>query len=277
MATHLYAHEIGEGLPILIIHGWEMDGRVEELDFEPVFSEIPGLHRIYVDLPGMGRTPANGIKSQDDIFARLTHFVESRLGTSRFLVVGSSLGGHLARALAQKYAGQVDGLVLRVPLMEPDDNKRDLDTFAPLVQNKQLMSSTTAEERALLGNVLIQKPDYVELLKTKYKGAYSRAESAADSEVLNPIRANPMRYGLSNSCLNDNDKFFAPTLIICGRQDPVVGHRDSLRLLELCPRSTFAVIDRGSHDLPVDQNGLFEALVRDWIARVHEWRAIADE
>lgn len=56
MESILSAHEIGEGLPVLIIHGWKMEARVEELDFEPIFSTIPGLRRIYVDLPGMGTT-----------------------------------------------------------------------------------------------------------------------------------------------------------------------------------------------------------------------------
>jgi hypothetical protein len=39
MESILSAHEIGEGLPVLIIHGWQMEGRVEELDFEPIFKK----------------------------------------------------------------------------------------------------------------------------------------------------------------------------------------------------------------------------------------------
>jgi len=30
MESIISAHEIGEGLPVLIIHGWQMEGRVEE-------------------------------------------------------------------------------------------------------------------------------------------------------------------------------------------------------------------------------------------------------
>lgn len=112
MASILSAHEIGEGLPILIIHGWEMNGKVEELDFKPIFNKIPGLRRIYVDLPGMGITPANNIKNLDDIYHHLVQFIDSRLAGSRFLVIGSSCGAYLAQAIAQKYADQVDGLLL---------------------------------------------------------------------------------------------------------------------------------------------------------------------
>lgn len=276
MASILSAHEIGEGLPVLIIHGWQMEGKGEEVDFEPIFNKTPGLRRIYVDLPGMGTTPANNVKDLDEIYHRLVQFIDSRLGSSRFLLVGSSCGGYLARAIAQKYIDQVDGLLLRVPLIEPKDSMRDLDAFSPLVANEQLMSNLPAEDKKLLRNVLIQTPAYIKTLKAKYEEVYVPADKAADNEVLDPIRADPDRYQLSFSLDDKSAKFFAPTLVVCGRQDDNVGYRDSLRLLELYPRSTYAVLDRGTHGLPIDETGLFEALVRDWIIRVEEWRGRTD-
>ncbi|PSN63760.1 alpha/beta-hydrolase [Corynespora cassiicola Philippines] len=270
------ANEIGEGFPVLMVHGWEMNGKVEELDFEPMFTKTPGFRRIYVDLPGMGTTPANNIKNLDDIYLRLVQFIDTRLGKSRFLLAGSSCGGYLARALAQKYLEQVDGLLLRVPLIEPEDSLRDLDTFRPLVLNEQFMSNLPSKDKALLGNVHIQKPAYIKSLKVKFEEAYVPAAKAADSKVLDPIRADPQRYRLSLALGDEQRKFLAPTLIVCGRQDEVVGYRDSLRLLELYPRSTYAVLDRGTHAFPVDEHGVFEALVRDWLTRVDEWRGRKD-
>lgn len=272
--SSLSAHEIGKGTPILIIHGWELDGKAEELDFEPIFTKFAAgrLRRIYVDLPGMGTTPGNNVKDLDEMFLRLTHFIDSRIGSSKFLLMGSSAGGYLARALAQKYTGQVDGLLLRVPLIEPKNELRDVDGFQPLVQNDQLISSMSSEDKALLRDVHIQTPAYINTLKAKYKAVLPSLK-AADNGVLDPIRADPQRYQLTQFASSSHDKFLAPTLILCGRQDEVVGYRDSLRLLELYPRSTYAVLDRGRHDLPVDENVLFEALVRDWLNRVEEWRA----
>lgn len=275
MESILSAREFGEGLPVLIIHGWQMEGRVEELDFEPIFNQTPGLRRIYVDLPGMGTTPANNVQDLDDIYHRLVQFIDSRIGTSRFLLVGTSCGGYLARAIAQKYLQQVDGLLLRVPLIEPTDSQRDLDAVQPVAANEQLMSNLSADDRTLLGNVLVQTPAYVQALKTKSEQVICPAVKAADKKVLGPIRADPQRYRLSCS-LDESTQFFAPTLIVCGRHDGTVGYRDSLRLLELYPRSTYVVLDRGTHGLPIDETGVFEALVRDWITRVHEWRGCSD-
>lgn len=276
MESRLSAHEVGEGLPVLVIHGWQMEGKVEQLDFEPIFTKTPGFRRIYVDLPGMGTTPANNIKDQDDIYLRLVQFIDARLGKSTFLLIGSSCGGYLARAIAQKYIKQVNGLLLRVPLIEPDDTIRDLDSFEPLVANKQFMSDISAEDRTLLGDVLIQTPAYVKALKAKFEEVWIPAEEVADNKILDPIREDPSRYQLTIPLESRTSKFPAPTLIISGRQDGVVGYRDSLRLLELYPRSTYAVLDRGTHGLPIDETGVFEALVHDWITRVNEWRGRVD-
>lgn len=238
-------------------------------------TTTPGLRRIYVDLPGMGTTPANNVQDLDDIYHRLVQFIDSRIATSRFLLVGTSCGGYLARAIAQKYLKQVDGLLLRVPLIESTDSQRDLDAVQPVAANEQLMSNLSADDRTLLGNVLVQTPAYVQALKTKYEQVICPAVKATDKKVLDPIRADPQRYRLSCS-LDESAQFFAPTLIVCGRHDGTVGYRDSLRLLELYPRSTYVVLDRGTHGLPIDETGVFEALVRDWITRVHEWRGCSD-
>lgn len=257
---------------MVIIHGWEMNGKVEELDFEPIFDQTPGFRRIYVDLPGMGATPANGIKDLDGMLVRLVEFIGARLGSSRFSLVGSSCGAYFARALAHRYAGQVDGLLLRVPVVEPENSMRDVDPFQPLVANEEVMSRISSQDKALLGNVLVQTPSYIKSLKSKYERAYVPATKAANKEVLDLIRADSSRYKISLALDDRVSKVLAPTLIVCGRQDEAVGYRDSLRLLELYPRSTFVVLDRAGHELPVEQDGVFQALVRDWLTRVKEWR-----
>ncbi|GAD95794.1 alpha/beta hydrolase [Paecilomyces variotii No. 5] len=265
--------EVGDGVPVLFVHGWEMNGHTEALDYEPIFSSISGYRRIYVDLPGMGSTPADQIDDLDGVYRWLVNFIDERIGTSRFLIIGSSCGAYLARALAQQYTAQVDGLLLRVPLIEPDDSKRDLDPFRPLVQDDQLMNSVLPEERTRLGDVLIQTPAYLDALKQRFDVGFSASESA-NKEVLDKIRNDKQRYRLS---VPIDQPFGAPTLIVAGRQDESVGYRDSRRLLEQYSRSTYVVLDRGRHPLPIDdpERKLFEALVRDWLYRVNEWRTFS--
>jgi pimeloyl-ACP methyl ester carboxylesterase len=62
--------------------------------------------------------------------------------------------------------------------------------------------------------------------------------------------------------------FPAPTLILAGRQDSVVGWAGAIPLLESFPRATYAVLDRAGHGVRAEQNVLFQALVGEWLDRV---------
>jgi pimeloyl-ACP methyl ester carboxylesterase len=50
----------------------------------------------------------------------------------------------------------------------------------------------------------------------------------------------------------------------------MVGYRDAWEILENYPRSTFAVLDRAGHNLQIEQETLFNALVNGWLDRVEE-------
>jgi pimeloyl-ACP methyl ester carboxylesterase len=65
--------------------------------------------------------------------------------------------------------------------------------------------------------------------------------------------------------------FEKPTLILTGRQDSHVGYQDGWDIIEKYPRATFAVLDRAGHALGVEQEGLFQALVHEWLDRIEEY------
>jgi len=47
---------IGEGKPIIMLHGYYVDHRLMTGCMEPVLSSKEGFKRIYIDLPGMGKS-----------------------------------------------------------------------------------------------------------------------------------------------------------------------------------------------------------------------------
>src|SRR4029450_5092461 len=124
---------LGEGRPILLLHGWTMDRRVEMFDYEKIFATRPGWRRIYPDLPGMGRSGATGsLQSQDDVLDALLTFVDQML-PARFVLAGTSLGAYLARAVAARRRSRIAGLLLRVPCIFAEDARRTLPPFKALV------------------------------------------------------------------------------------------------------------------------------------------------
>lgn len=269
----------GEGIPILFIHGWDLSGAYEATEWEPIFTRLSENHtknttryrRIYIDLPGMGISPADEtIVNLHSMHDRVAAFIQTHISPAKFLLVGTSLGGYLARALATKFADQVLGVLLKVPLIEPNNSKRDVDLAKPIVQNEAAMSLIPPRLlRSLASSALVQTQDYIETLLVKMNIAEDSTVTN-NTTVLESIRNDPERYSLPLLESGGEGRFEGPALILTGRQDDVVGWRDAMRLMEVYPRASLAVLDRGTHFLPVDEGKVVEGLVGDWLRRVEE-------
>ena len=249
----------GEGRPILLLHGWTMDRRVEIFDYEKIFATRPGWRRIYPDLPGMGRSVAkDGLSSQDDVLDCLLAFVDQVLPV-RFVLAGTSLGAYLARAVAARRRARIAGLLLRVPCIFAEDARRTLPPFQALVADP--------DDRADLSGLLIQTPAYALGLKHKDDTVVQPAIRAT-APIANEIRADPKRYGFSFDLIEAEKTFDEPTLIIAGRRDTTVGYRDAWSILDSYPRATFVALDRADHGWPMETPNLLPALIDDWLARI---------
>ena len=176
--SNLASRYEGTGFPVLLIHGWEMNGQAEAYDFEPVFTKQAGYRRIYVDLPGMGESPAGNVKDLDSMLESLSQFIEKHILPQKFLLIGSSCGAYLARALAYRHSSAIQGLLLRAPLVEPDNSKRDVDPFAPAIANEEVVSTLSASDKELLGDIPVQTSEYVEMMRRKRLATSVRAVAA---------------------------------------------------------------------------------------------------
>jgi pimeloyl-ACP methyl ester carboxylesterase len=259
-------------MPILFLHGWAMDHRDESLVYEPYFAAHPGYRRIYPDLPGMGKTAARQwIKNQDHYLDIVLRFIDIVVGEQPFLLAGTSAGAYLARGVVHRIGERIAGLLLRVPLIVPEDARRDVAKFDRLVENESVMAKLGPAERQAHAEVLVHSPRYLKAARRKHDKQVAPAMKIADQKHLEPIRRDPRRYGFS---FDVDSAFGAPTLIVTGRQDISVGYRDAWRLLDIYPRASFAVLDRADHGFPIDQHSLFFALLDDWLDRVAEMQAV---
>jgi len=103
----------GQGRPILFIHG--LGAQLHQF-FGPLFPELDGFRLVAIDRPGSGYSVrAKGSSGRPTEQARVIAGLIDALKLEKPLVVGHSLGGAVALALALNHPDRVAGLALLSP------------------------------------------------------------------------------------------------------------------------------------------------------------------
>jgi pimeloyl-[acyl-carrier protein] methyl ester esterase len=102
--SQLFSRTEGRGAPLVVLHGWGMNHRV----WEPVRRQLAAQMQVtWIDLPGHGDSHGLVAESQDEMVELLAPYIPAQS-----IILGWSLGGLVAQALALKYPQKVKALSL---------------------------------------------------------------------------------------------------------------------------------------------------------------------
>jgi proline iminopeptidase len=107
----LYCKVIGEGRPILFIHGGP--GLVHNYFLPYMESLLPyGYQLIFYDQRGNGKSPAYSLDSiKLDVFVQDIESIREKLGINKLILFSHSSGGYLAYLYALKYPEHIDAII----------------------------------------------------------------------------------------------------------------------------------------------------------------------
>ena len=242
--------EHGRGRPVLVLHGAGVDHREAEACFEPALDGVPGLRRIYPDLPGTGRTAApDTLRGSDDVLEALLRLGHEVAGGSPYLLAGHSAGAYFAQAMAARRPEQVAGLALVCPLLP---GVRDVP------QHRVVAGEPGLGDEEFRGYFVLHTPGMLE--------RYERfvAPSAALVDVAAQERMG-QRWELTP---HPGPPYAGPALVVAGRLDSTVGSAAAEEYAGSLPHATLAVVDDAGHALPHEQPALLRALLAEWLTRV---------
>ena len=261
----IYYEIYGSGRPIVMIHGWSPDHRLMKGCMEPIFQSMDTpWQRIYFDLPGMGKTKGQPwITGTDQMLKVVLEFIDGVIPNRHFVVAGESYGGYLARGVIKERTALVDGLLLICPVAIQETYSDNAPPLQVLQKDEAFLNSLNEEDRQYFEGInVIQNKRVWE----KFKEDILPGLKIADYTFLESSLGQHVPYTVDVDLIEK--PYQQPTLIVMGRQDSVVGYRDHWQLIENYPRASFVILDKAGHNLQIEQNTLFNALVKEWLDRV---------
>lgn len=261
--AEIYYEDLGQGKPILMIHGYSLDHRLMKGCMEPVFTKRDGWRRIYIDLPGMGLTKNySELSSSDEMLDVVLDFIQTLIPNQEYVIAGESYGGYIARGVIQRNPEQIQGAAFICPLIIPGLENRTVEKHEVLKIDKHFVERLSKEELDDFSRVNVVLDEYTWL---RYNQEIVSGSNIGDKQFLSKIKD---KYGFSFEI--DQFDFNKPSVFLLGRQDSSVGYKDAFEILNKYPRGTFAVLDKAGHNLQIEQPQIFNSLVNEWLDRIEE-------
>ncbi len=256
----LYVEDIGEGTPIVFIHGWPINHKM----FEYQFTQLPqeGYRCIGIDLRGFGKSdcPLKGYsynRMADDI-----RIVIDELQLDQIILVGFSVGGAIAvRYMANHSGHHVSKLVL-------------VGASAPsFMQTDNNSSGKTLEE--INDTIQAIHTDRPRMIDDFGKDFLAKEVSAPFTHWLHGLSLEASAHGTIQllESLRDEDvsedlgEISVPTAIFHGKRDKICPFAFAEIMEEEIKHSTVIPFEESGHGLLYDEKGKFNHELKSFLTR----------
>jgi pimeloyl-ACP methyl ester carboxylesterase len=235
--------EAGEGTPIIILHG--LMGGLSNFDGVASYFPKKGYKIIIPQLPIYSQ---NILKTNVKSFAVYVKNFITYKGFNRVILVGNSLGGHIALYFTKLYPERVSGLVI---------------------------TGSSGLYESAMGDSYPKRGDYEYIRKKAESVFYDPA--VATKEIIDDVYSTVndrikliktltiAKSAIRHNMAKDLPKMHVPTGIIWGRNDNVTPPEVAEEFHRLLPNSTLYWIEKCGHAAMMEHPDEFNRLLEEWL------------
>lgn len=239
--------EAGEGTPIIILHG--LMGGLSNFEAVADYFSEKGYKVVIPELPIYTQ---NILKTNVKAFAKYVKDFITFKGFDRVILLGNSLGGHIALYHAKMYPEKMLGLVITGSsgLYESamgDSYPRRGDYEYIKQKAESVFYDPKVATKEMIDEVFSMANDRIKLIKT-----LTIAKSA-------------IRHNMAK----DLPKMHIPTCIIWGKNDNVTPPDVAEEFHKLLPNSSLYWIDKCGHAAMMERPDEFNDLMFEWLKETH--------
>jgi pimeloyl-ACP methyl ester carboxylesterase len=243
---HLYDGGDALSPPVVLIHG--IGGT--HLDWPAAIRRLPGFPIYALDLPGHGKSRNHAHQSVQGYAETLLSWLDA-VGLYRVVFVGYSLGSSIALYLGSRHPERVAGLAVLA-------NENPTSILPDILEDIANPATYAKGVQQLAGQYVTPHIPF--------------ENSAALVQRLSENRPSVLHSDLlacSQFDINGQLAFIhAPTLILCGENDPFAPVRRAQYLVNAIPSAQLVVIPGTNHLLLLEQTQRIVSTLADFLAKI---------
>jgi pimeloyl-ACP methyl ester carboxylesterase len=257
--AQLVYRRIGKGRPLLVLNGFGATSS----DWDPSFIDrlASSNELILLNNRGIGGSTDDGQPFDiAKLAADAAHVIET-LGIERASVMGWSMGGFIAQAVALNYADRVDKLVL----LSTDPGGIEADLASPDVWSGLIDTSGTSNEQARHLLFLLFPNDVAESFYREFGDIVAAARAQLPVELLNRQSA-AMDAWHRNGVASQLREIRVPVLIATGTDDILIPASNALKLVNTITGAWLAQFPHGGHAFVAQYPRALADLINSFLA-----------
>lgn len=244
----------GHGPALVFVHGFPFDRRV----WQKQLAAFRGSHRVItVDLRGFGDSAAGDGPGAMGQYARDVRDLLRELQTERVVLVGHSMGGYVALAVAHHFPEELRGLVLVGTQAGPDSEAGAAGRRATIEKVKAGGVRVVTEAMA---PKMVAPASQARMLD-QVQGLMATATPAGVIGALEAMADRPD----SRPTLGTIE---VPTLVITGAEDVVIPPAESGKIADAIQDAHLETLPGAGHLVAVEQPDEFNRVLNSWMDRL---------
>jgi pimeloyl-ACP methyl ester carboxylesterase len=257
--AQIVCRRIGKGPPLLVLNGFA----ATSADWDPSFiDELASSNQlILLNNRGIGRSMDDGQPFDIGTLANDTARVIEALGCQRMNVMGWSMGGFIAQALALQRPDCVDKLIL----LSTDLGGIEADRAPAAVWSKLIDASGTPCEQARRLLFLLFPNDVAESFYCRFGNIVGAARAQISPELLRR-QAAAMDAWYRSGVADRLKEIRSPVLIATGTEDIVIPPSNALKLVNRIPGAWLAQFPRSGHAFIAQYPQATATLINNFLA-----------
>ncbi|MBX6767781.1 MAG: alpha/beta fold hydrolase [Actinomadura rubrobrunea] len=256
MSVQLYARDVGAGTPLVLLHAFPLSSAMWLDQREGLAARF---RVITPDLRGFGGSLLGADEPSIDAMADDVAAVLGRLGVTRAVIGGASMGGYVAMALCRRRPDLVQGLVLAGTRAAADTDavRRERLRQAERLEREGGVQVLVDEvlPRLVGPTTLRQRP----LVYGRVRGLVQAAPPRAAAWALRAMAARGPAFDTLRGLT-------VPALVVVGDEDALAVQDEARAMVDALPDAELLVVPDAGHLCSVERPDAFNDAVAEFAA-----------